>query len=213
MCGIIGYIGKGNANEILHSGLKKLTYRGYDSFGFGFKNGNKIEIIKDVGDVEKIENLEVNNSNIGISHTRWATHGSVTKANAHPHLCCENKVAVVHNGIIENYQELKNELLKKGHKFSSETDTEVVSHLIEDEMKNGFQLIEAVRNAVSKLNGSYALVIMHKDFDGLIGVRKDSPLIVGVGDNEYFIASDVNAFMEHTKRVVYLDDGEMVVLK
>ena len=212
MCGIFGYFGYRNAIPILQEGLKRLIYRGYDSWGIGFKNNGKIEIIKDIGDFERI-NLENNKeSNIGISHTRWATTGKVSKENAHPHLDCENKIAIVHNGIIENFQELKKELMERGHKFKSETDSEIISHLIEEYMKK-FDFPEAVRVAFLKLKGRNAVVAMSENFNGLVGVKKGSPLVVGIGEREYFIASDVRAFVRETRRVIYLDDNEMVVLK
>jgi len=218
MCGIIGYVGH-RTSEVLQRGIKRLTYRGYDSWGFGFKNGNEIEVIKDIGDVENIGKLNINgNSKIGICHTRWATHGGVTKENAHPHTCCENKIAVVHNGIIENYRELKKELIERGHEFRSDTDTEVISHLIEESYKINENFPEAVKDVVPKLRGCYAFVAVHKDFDGLVGIKNGSPLVVGIGNSnhgqsEYFIASDVIAFLEYTKKVIYLDDGEMAVVK
>jgi glucosamine--fructose-6-phosphate aminotransferase (isomerizing) len=212
MCGILGYFGNNNALEILEEGLKKLTYRGYDSWGIGFKNNGKIKIIKDVGDFEKV-NLENNiNSNIGISHTRWATTGKVAKENAHPHADCKNKIAVVHNGIIENFQELKNELIDKGHMFKSETDTEIICHLIEEYMKK-YEFPEAVRQAFLKLRGRNAIVVMHENFNGLVGAKNGSPLIVGIGKEEYFIASDVKAFLNKTKNVIYLDDNNLVILR
>lgn len=212
MCGILGYFGKNNAVEILREGLKKLTYRGYDSWGIGFKNNNKIEIIKDIGDFEKV-NLKNNiKTNIGISHTRWATTGEVSKDNAHPHLDCENKIAIVHNGIIENFQELKNELLEKGHNFRSGTDTEIICHLIEEYMKN-YKFPEAVRQAFLKLKGRNAIVAMHQNFNGLVGVKNGSPLIIGIGNKEYFIASDIKAFSDKTKKVIYLDDNNLVILE
>jgi glucosamine--fructose-6-phosphate aminotransferase (isomerizing) len=212
MCGIIGYKGDGNAGQLVHSGLKKLTYRGYDSWGFGFKNGKGFDIIKDVGDVEKIETIDSNGTNIALGHCRWATHGGVTKENAHPHTSCDGKIAVVHNGIIENYQELKKELVEKGHKFLSETDTEVIVHLIEEYSKeNDFPT--AVKLASARLEGLYSFVVANMDFDGIIGVKNGSPLVIGVGENENFFASDVMAFIERTKNAIYLNDGEMAIIK
>ena len=211
MCGIVGYFGYQNAILILEEGLKKLTYRGYDSWGFSFKDNGKIKVIKDVGDFEKINFRNRGNSNIGISHTRWATTGRVSKENAHPHLGCDGKIAVVHNGIIENFQQLKKELIEKGHQFKSETDTEVVCHLIEEYVKEN-EFPEAVRKCFLRLNGRNAIVVMHEDFNGLVGVKNGSPLLVGIGENEYFIASDVRAFIDKTKKVIYLDDNNLVVL-
>ncbi|MEM7826981.1 MAG: glutamine--fructose-6-phosphate transaminase (isomerizing) [Candidatus Aenigmatarchaeota archaeon] len=215
MCGIIGYVGNRNAAEVLFNGLKKLTYRGYDSWGFGFKTENGIEIIKGVGDIENSQCTKLNriNANIGISHTRWATHGEVNYQNAHPHLCCSGKIAVVHNGIIENYQDLKKELIKKGHKFSSDTDTEVIPHLIEENYKKTNNFFEAAKNSSKILKGCYAFVAMHKDFDGLVGIKDGPPLMIGINGNEQFIASDVVAFMDHAKDVIYIDDKEMAIIR
>jgi glucosamine--fructose-6-phosphate aminotransferase (isomerizing) len=211
MCGIISYFGYGCALTILQQGLKKLTYRGYDSWGIGFKKDGKIKIIKEVGDFEKI-NLKNNvTCNIGISHTRWATTGKVSKENTHPHLDCEGKIAVVHNGIVENFQELKKELTEKGHMFKSETDTEIICHSIEEYMKD-YDLPEAVRRAFLKLKGRNAIVAMSEDFEGLVGVKNGSPLVVGIGKNEYFVSSDIRAFVNKTRRVIYLDDNSLVVL-
>lgn len=211
MCGIIGYVGEGNVDEILHEGLKKLTYRGYDSWGFAFINGKGLEIRKDVGDVENISDIGFGKSNLAIGHCRWATHGGVTKANAHPHTCCNERIAVVHNGIIENYQELRKEMELKGHSFRSETDTEVISHLIEEfSKKYGFE--ESVRKTCSMLKGSYSFVAMCQDFNGLVCVKNGSPLVIGIGDNDKFVASDVMAFLNHTNKAIYLEDGEMAVL-
>ncbi len=213
MCGIIGYIGHKDASQLLHEGLKKLTYRGYDSWGLAIHTGSDIFHVKNVGDIEKLERIEIPfESNVGIAHTRWATAGSVTKENAHPHFNEDKSIAVVHNGIIENFQELKKELEMKGHRFSSETDTEVVCHLIEEYIEEGNDFPEAVRKAFLKLEGRNAIVATHRKFPGLVSIKKGSPLVVGVGDNEYFVASDIRAFLKHTKRVIFLDDNEMVIL-
>lgn len=211
MCGIIGYMGNGNAGDIVHGGLKKLTYRGYDSWGFGFSGKRGIEIVKDVGDVEKVDAVQTNGSRIAIGHCRWATHGGVTKENAHPHSSCDGKIAVVHNGIIENFHELKKELLSRGHVFSSETDTEVIAHLIEEYSREN-EFPEAVKLASARLKGVYSFVAMYSGLHCLVGVKMGSPLVIGIGDGESFIASDVMAFLEHTKKAVYLNDGEMAVL-
>lgn len=214
MCGIIGYFGNREAAPILQRGLKKLNYRGYDSWGFGLKNKDKIEIIKDVGDFEQLNEFPDIKSNCGLSHTRWATTGKVSKGNAHPHTTEDNKIAVVHNGIIENFQELKDDLLNKGHKFKSETDTEIICHLIEEYSK--YEFPEAVRKTFLKLKGRNAVVALHQNFNGLVGIKNGSPLVVGIKNNsgkeEYFIASDPRAFIEETNRVVFLEDNEMVVL-
>ncbi|WP_423792163.1 glutamine--fructose-6-phosphate transaminase (isomerizing) [Methanocaldococcus indicus] len=222
MCGIIGYIGKRKASEVLYRGLKRLEYRGYDSCGIGVVNNNKLIIKKDVGKVEEVAKkegfLEIE-GNIGIGHNRWATHGKVSKENAHPHTDCLDRIAIVHNGIITNYKELKEELIKKGHKFKSETDTEVIAHLIEEELNkfdeyNEENYIKAVKNALKKIKGSYALSIINKDFPNLlIGARYESPLILGIGENEFFLGSDVTAFLDYTNRAVPLEDGDIVVVK
>ncbi len=214
MCGIIGYLGNKEAALVLQKGLRKLNYRGYDSWGFGLKNKHKIEVIKDVGDFEQVEEFSDVESNCGISHSRWATTGKVSKENAHPHTTEDNKIVIVHNGIVENFQELKANLLSKGHKFKSETDTEIICHLIEEFSE--YEFPEAVRRAFLKLKGRNAVVALHQDFEGLVGVKNGSPLIVGIKNNsdkdEYFIASDSRAFVEETNKVVFLDDNELVVL-
>lgn len=214
MCGIIGYIGSRKAANILWDGLKRLEYRGYDSAGICTINNNHILIEKDVGKLEEIQNkINFNsmNGNVGISHCRWATHGKVTKENAHPHCDNNNKISIVHNGIIENFQELKERLIKKGHKFKSMTDTEVVVHLIADNYNGSIE--EATRKALKQIDGSYALgIVCANEPDKLIAARNESPLIVGLGEGENFIASDVPAILKHTNKVIYLDNNEMVVL-
>jgi len=215
MCGIFACL-TANYNEklgdVLLAGIKKLTYRGYDSYGFAVRNENGIEVLKDVGDVEKVEKLEFG-GNAGIAHVRWATHGGVTKENAHPHLSCDNSIAIVHNGIIENHAELREELKTRGHRFRSQTDSEVIAHLIEDELKKGLSVKQACWRAFNKLEGSFAVAVIFKDFDLLIGARRESPLIVGVGNGSYYLASDVLAILDKTKDVIFLDEDEMVVLK
>lgn len=220
MCGIVACIFNSDANnygieDLLLSSLKKLTYRGYDSWGIGFKDIDNIRIIKNIGDIENVNKINLNliNSSIGIAHTRWATHGGVTQINAHPHLCCKKEIAVVHNGIIENYKEIKDELIKKGHRFVSETDTEVIPHLIEEKYKifNNFEV--AFREAIRELKGSFAVVAIHKDFDGIACYRNGAPLIIGVSPHAYFVSSDVVAFLNHTKKAIYLDDEELAILK
>ncbi len=210
MCGIIGYVGSRNASGIVIDGLKKLEYRGYDSWGIAIKHGS-IFIRKDVGkisDFDDAASLPV--STVAIGHTRWATHGAVTKANAHPHTCCAGKVAVVHNGIIENFQELRKEL--SHHDFKSETDTEIVSHLIEDNIRAGLDFEKAVLAALRRLEGRFAIVAMYDDSDKVVAARKGSPLTIGVGKEDYFIASDVPAFLDYTRDVVFMDDGDVAVL-
>jgi len=211
MCGIFGYQSNKpcDIGEMVIEGLKKLEYRGYDSWGITAKTANGLNVLKGMGKVGDVAN--VGNSNIAIGHTRWATCGKVTKENAHPHVDCSNKISVVHNGTIENYQELREELIKKGHKFLSHTDTEVIPHLIEEYGK-GLDFVEAVKKSMSRVDGTYALLIVSKDYEGIIAVRNDSPLVIGVADDGYFIASDVLAFIEHTKKVIYLDDNEMATI-
>ncbi|MCK5016081.1 MAG: glutamine--fructose-6-phosphate transaminase (isomerizing) [Candidatus Peribacteraceae bacterium] len=215
MCGIFGYIGNRNdAGKLVIEGLKHLEYRGYDSWGIAIKEeGNSILLEKDIG---KISEVDSNNftmqSNLAIAHTRWATHGGVTKENAHPHICEDCSIAVVHNGIIENYEELREELKQKGYDFKSQTDSEVIPHLIQEELKNTNDFAQAVRSACKRFKGRYGLLAMDLNSKTLVAARTGSPLIIGVKkDTGYFIASDIPAFMEHTKVVQYLDDGEMVV--
>lgn len=214
MCGIVGYVGNRKAAPILLKGLKNLEYRGYDSAGICTIHNKEILIKKDIGKIEEI-NRQINLSDlegtVGISHCRWATHGKVTKENAHPHTDCIGNISIVHNGIIENYNKLREELEKKGHKFFSETDTEVIAHLIEDNY-NG-NLKKATIKALKLLDGAYALGVVCKDEpDTLIAARKESPLIVGLGKDENFIASDVPAILEHTKNIIYLDNREIAVM-
>lgn len=214
MCGIVGYIGKNGAKDILLDGLSKLEYRGYDSAGISVLN-KKITTVKAKGQlknlVSKCEKVDLN-GNVGIGHTRWATHGEPSDINSHPHLSMSGKISVVHNGIIENYEELKSNLIKDGVKFVSETDTEVLPHLIEKNY-NG-DLLDAVIKTTKALKGSYALGIISEDEpDKIIAVRKDSPLIVGLGNGENFIASDIPAILKHTKDVYLLNDNEFVILK
>jgi glucosamine--fructose-6-phosphate aminotransferase (isomerizing) len=213
MCGIVGYCGVKPASAILLEGLKRLEYRGYDSAGIcvgaqpGFKIIKKKGKIKDLRAIVPETPFGVN----GIGHTRWATHGGVTDENAHPHTDCSGKIAVVHNGIIENFISLKEKLMSKGHVFKSETDTEVIAHLIED--KYAGDLTNAVREALKYIEGTYGIVVMHADHPKLlVGARNGSPLILGLGEGEMFIASDVNAVISHTKQVIYLEDGEIVTL-
>lgn len=216
MCGIVGYTGPQSAATPLIEGLRRLEYRGYDSAGIALGTSNKLFIEKRAG---KLANLEsalsaVPEVHSGIGHTRWATHGGPTDRNAHPHLDNEGKLAVIHNGIIENYSELKLELEKHGHKFESETDTESVAHLLSDLRKehNG-NLTLAMREAVKRLRGSFTLLAIHADQpDLIVGVRRNSPLVVGLGDGENFMASDVAAFIEYTKRAVELGQDEVVTI-
>lgn len=214
MCGIIGYIGDKNAIQIVLDGLKKLEYRGYDSAGIACLLNGKTKTVKCKGKIKNLESLvddSLKQSKIAIGHTRWATHGKPSDENAHPH--CSGSIALVHNGIIENYAEIKKELQTEGYKFASQTDTEVIAHLIRKYRENNLSLEDSIRKAVSRLKGSYAIVIMDdKEPDKLIGVRMESPLVVGISDSEKFIASDVPAFLNHCNRVIFLEDGEMIVL-
>ncbi len=210
MCGIFGYTGsRQDAPEMIFKGLKGLEYRGYDSWGIAVKNGEKLAIERKVG--KMTGGISLPKSNLGIGHTRWATHGGVTTENAHPHLDCAKEIAVLHNGIIENFQDLKSELLKKGHKFRSETDTEVVPHLIEDFVKKeGF--VDSVKDAFNLLKGLNAIVVVDTKSSSIVAAKNGSPLVVGVGDNEYFIASDVVGILPYTRDVIFLKDNEMVSL-
>ncbi len=217
MCGIVGYIGYREAYPILIKGLHRLEYRGYDSAGVAILN-NKIHVYKCKGKVAELENHVGNKdvtSTIGMAHTRWATHGEPNDINAHPHYSQSRKLAIIHNGIIENYLTLKEELIKRGHKFKSNTDTEVLIHLIEDIQTNvNINLIEATRIALNEVIGAYAIVILSSDDpDMLIAARKGSPLIIGVGKDEFFLASDATPIVEYTKNVVYLDDEELAIIK
>ena len=216
MCGIIGHIGADGSDtlSVLTSGLNSLEYRGYDSAGIAL-GGETISVVKRSGEIEALESAlddRTLTGSVGIGHTRWSTHGPPTDENAHPHTSETERVAVVHNGIIENYQSLKTELQDAGISFRSETDTEVVPHLIERAPDAGATPEAAFRNAVSRLEGSYALAAVVAGTDSIFAVRNDSPLVVGVGDDDYYLASDVPAFLKYTDRVIYLDDGEFVRL-
>lgn len=218
MCGIVAYIGKQEAYPILIKGLKRLEYRGYDSAGVALLNQG-INVYKKAGKVSDLEQsvgTQDTSSHVGIGHTRWATHGEPNDRNAHPHLSQDGELAIIHNGIIENYAPLKEELIKRGHTFKSDTDTEVLVHLIEDvKKKMNVSLQEAVRIALSEVVGAYAIVVLSKnDNNLLIGARKGSPMVVGIGkDGEYFIASDASPIIEYTKNVYYLDDNEIVYIE
>ncbi len=213
MCGIFGYVGsKTNAGSIVIRGLKNLEYRGYDSWGVALQRPDGIYIRKDIGKISgvKPEDFDDMPSSLAMAHSRWATHGGVTKTNAHPHVSDDDSIAVVHNGIIENFQELREELKSRGHVFKSETDTEVIPHFIQEERKKGLSLSEATREACRRFHGRYAILVFEKGTSLIVAARTGSPLIVGVGDGEFFIASDIPAFLEYTRTVQYLDDGEMV---
>jgi glucosamine--fructose-6-phosphate aminotransferase (isomerizing) len=213
MCGIIGYIGKRNAVSVVLDGLKRLEYRGYDSAGIAFFSNKGIEVRRSVGKIKELASLlerENPSSHISLGHTRWATHGKPSEENAHPH--SSNGITLVHNGIIENYLPLKRKMIEKGYHFVSETDTEVLCHLIEDYARR-YPLEDAVREALKEVKGAYALAVIKEDEpDKIVGVKKDCPLVVGLGNGEFFIASDVPAFLSYSRDVIFLDDAEIVVL-
>ena len=222
MCGIVGYIGRSEALPVLLDGLRRLEYRGYDSAGVAILNGGPIEIRKSVGRIanlaEVIQEHPVHGQT-GISHTRWATHGGVTTENAHPHSDQSGRLSLVHNGVIENYQTLRENLIERGHTFVSQTDTEVLAHLVGDEFDRAGKrdkagLVEAIRLALRQVIGTYGIAIIHADVPGLIvGARRGSPLVLGIGTHEHFLASDVSAIVAHTREVVYLNDYEIVALQ
>ncbi|MDX2195156.1 MAG: glutamine--fructose-6-phosphate transaminase (isomerizing) [Cytophagales bacterium] len=217
MCGIVAYVGEREAYPVIIKGLKRLEYRGYDSAGIALLNG-ELNLYKKKGKVSDLESWLSNaklHSTIGIGHTRWATHGEPNDVNAHPHYSSSHNLAIIHNGIIENYSALKQDLMKKGHQFASETDSEVFIHFIEDiQVNNHCSLEEAVRLALTKVVGAYAIVIISKEHDNqLIAARKGSPLVIGIGKNEFFIASDATPIIEYTDEVVYLNDHEVACIR
>ncbi|MCD6580131.1 glutamine--fructose-6-phosphate transaminase (isomerizing) [bacterium] len=215
MCGIVGYIGDKNAVKAVIHGLHKLEYRGYDSVGIGVIEKNKVKIYKDKGRVKTLDNIVPKNLNtsLAIGHTRWATHGKPSKLNAHPQSDCKNEIAIVHNGIIENFGELKQILKKEGHNFKSETDSEVLAHLIEKFYGETKDLAKAVKITLDKINGTYGIVVISsKEPDKMIVARSSSPIIIGVGKGENFVASDATAVIKYTKKIIYIDDGEMAIV-
>ena len=217
MCGIVAYLGQQNAYEIIIKGLQRLEYRGYDSAGIALHQNGDIHIFKQKGKVKDLQDFiddKDTSSGLGIGHTRWATHGLPNDTNAHPHQSGNKQISLVHNGIIENYAILKQELEQRGHHFLSETDTEVLVHLIEDiQEKSKLSLFEAVRVALSEVVGAYAIVVIDKSYpDQLIAARKSSPLVIGIGEDEYFLASDATPIVEYTKNVIYLDDDEIALI-
>lgn len=217
MCGIIGYVGYRKTRTVLLDCLKRLEYRGYDSAGISIiNNDSTIETMKSVGELSVLEQklkCFPQDGSSGIGHVRWATHGAVTDANAHPHTCCHHHIAIVHNGIIENFKSLREKLEKSNHKFLSTTDSEVLAHLIEEKYAKHNNLKQAVAEIIPEIKGSYALVAISKDEpDLIVAARKDSPLVIGVGDNENFIASDIPAFLPYTQRVIFLDEGDIAIL-
>lgn len=215
MCGIFGYIGSKNASPILIEGLKKLEYRGYDSAGIALVDENQIKIRRVKGKINALEkslNDSPLNGNYGISHTRWATHGRPSEENAHPHQDCTGSLVVVHNGIVENYISLKNTLKEEGHTFRTETDTEVIVHLIEKYFQGSLE--EAFLQALKELEGAYAVAALSiQDPNKIVVARKGPPAVIGLGDNEYFVSSDINPLLSHTKKIVFLEDGEMAILE
>ncbi len=212
MCGIVGYIGNKKATSLLLDGLKKLEYRGYDSAGFCVLDDNQFCLIKKKGKVSELEaqtqKISIGGS-IGIAHTRWATHGAPNEINAHPHLDCTGNIAIVHNGIIENYQALKTALKKEGHKIISQTDSEIIAHLVEKFYQNG-NLENAVASTIKCLEGTFGLLVLDKNQAKIVAVKKGSPLLLGIGKKQMFIASDASAVISQTKKIVYLDDNEIV---
>jgi glucosamine--fructose-6-phosphate aminotransferase (isomerizing) len=211
MCGIIGYVGDRDSSFLLLQGLKRLEYRGYDSAGIATFHNGHITVRRCVGKLENLEKLlreDPMSGTIGIGHTRWATHGRPSEQNAHPHRA--GKIVVIHNGIIENYLELRAALQARGHHFSSETDTEVISHLIDSGVQAGLGFVAATRAAVQQLEGSFSIVVMHEDDpDRLVAAKSATPIVIGLGDGENFVASDIPAMLDHTRRVLFLEDGEM----
>lgn len=218
MCGIVGYIGYKQAYPVVIKGLKRLEYRGYDSSGVALLNDNKLNVYKKKGRVSELEELMIGkdvSATVGIGHTRWATHGEPSNRNAHPHQSASGRLAMIHNGIIENYAPIKQELLKKGYEFKSETDTEVLLNFIEDiQINNQCSLEEALRIALKRITGAYCILLLDKeDPETIIAARKGSPLVIGIGKGEHFLASDASPFIEYTKEVVYVNDYELAIVK
>src|SRR5512141_1516068 len=215
MCGIIGYVGTRDVVPVLIGGLKKLEYRGYDSAGIAVVDGNGVQVVRAEG---KLSNLEGKLSDkhikgtFGMGHTRWATHGKPNENNAHPHRDCTGNVVVIHNGIIENFLPLKQRLQKAGHEFKTETDTEVVAHLIEENLKSGAKFVDAVKKTLKELEGHYALVMIDGNEPGtIIAAKQGPPLVIGLGENENIIASDVAPLLAYTRDIIYLEDGEYAI--
>src|SRR5258706_12650991 len=215
MCGIVGYIGPKKVVPVVIEGLRKLEYRGYDSAGIAVVNDGKLEVRRAPGKLRNLEEVLRKNpieGTYGIGHTRWATHGRPTEENAPPHRDCTGKIVVVHNGIIENYLDLKKELQSQGHEFKTETDTEIVAHLVEREM-HGDGLENAVRRALTYMRGMFAIVLVSvEDPEKIVAVRNGPPIVIGLGKDEFFVASDIPAILAHTRDVVFLGDEEMAVI-
>ncbi|ELZ17704.1 glutamine--fructose-6-phosphate transaminase (isomerizing) [Natrinema limicola] len=212
MCGIVGYVGTEPAGQIVYNGLENLDYRGYDSAGIALVE-RELTVAKQAGEVSELSVPNTPNATCGIGHTRWSTHGPPTDANAHPHTSQQGTVAVVHNGIIENHESLKGQLLKEGYAFASDTDTEVIPHLIERELDDGHDLLSAVERVVDLLEGSYAIAAVRAGSNRIVATRHESPLVIGHGDDAAFLASDVTAFLDHTRDVTYLEDGDVALLE
>ncbi|MCK4772967.1 MAG: class II glutamine amidotransferase, partial [Candidatus Latescibacteria bacterium] len=218
MCGIIGYVGQRQQREILLNGLRRLEYRGYDSAGIAVQQNGSLAMAKVKGKIRELEQLTTTmdlSGTVGIAHTRWATHGEPSDINAHPHTCCGNRIALVHNGIIENYQSLRTLLKERNHQFVTETDTEVLVHLVEEYLKDehGHPLEEAVRLALNEVEGTFGIAVIDAQQPGVLVVaRRGSPLLLGIGKDEFFVGSDIAAFAEHTRDIIYLNDDEMAVL-
>ncbi|HMJ45903.1 MAG TPA: hypothetical protein VK498_01150, partial [Ferruginibacter sp.] len=218
MCGIVGYTGPKQAYPIILKGLKRLEYRGYDSSGVALMNGGGLKVYKKKGKVAELEEHLIGknlDAHIGIGHTRWATHGEPSDRNAHPHSSANGRLAIIHNGIIENYAQIKNELTKKGYTFNSDTDTEVLLNFIEYiQDNNDCSLEEALRIALKRVSGAYCILLIDKnDPDTIIAARKGSPLVIGIGKGEHFLASDASPIVEYTKEVVYINDYELAIVK
>ena len=215
MCGIVAYVGAKPVVPVLLGALRRLEYRGYDSAGIALAAGGRIEVRRAAGKIECLEQAvraDPVDGDFGVGHTRWATHGRPTEENAHPHRDCSGRLVVVHNGIIENYLALKHELQGAGHRFKTETDTEVIAHLVERELE-GDGLDSAVRRALRKLRGLFGMVLAHaEDPNKIVAVRNGPPIVVGIGDGEFLVASDVPAILDHTRDVVFLGDREMAVI-
>src|SRR4249919_1052841 len=215
MCGIVGYIGSKDVVPALVDGLRRLEYRGYDSAGVAVVRNGMVDLRRSAGKLANLESIIGANpitGDYGVGHTRWATHGRPTEENAHPHRDCTGKIVVVHNGIIENYLDLKQELQRQGHTFVTETDTEIVAHLVEREMKDD-GLENAVRRALLLMRGLFALVLISADDpEKIVAVRNGPPIVVGLGDKEFFVASDIPAILSHTRDVVFLGDEEMAII-
>src|SRR3989454_2962531 len=217
MCGIVGYVGHKQVVPLIIGGLRKLEYRGYDSAGIAVVDEkHNLEVRRAEGKLRNLEEVlrkQPLDGTYGLGHTRWATHGRPTEENAHPHRDCTGRVVVVHNGIIENYLQLKDELRKKDHQFVTETDTEIVAHLIEEHLKDGADFESAIRKTVQELRGIFALSMLSADEpDTIISARQGPPVVIGLGDGEYFVASDIPAILEHTRDVFFLNDGEIAVI-